>query len=187
MDFPAASAAGDIERKTKMKKLMILLVAVCAMGMVKGATVNWTFGKDTAYNGYTVYAFDSANQSTVLAALAAYDADAQTIIDGLVLGSAEVKKGNAKGTETDVGSATSLMLLAINGAFEDGKAFQYDTLNIDGYTYAPPNPAPSTTPTLSSFGNSGTIVGASAPIPEPTSGLLMLVGLGALALRRRRA
>ena len=26
-----------------------------------------------------------------------------------------------------------------------------------------------------------------APIPEPTSGLLMLVGLGALALRRRRA
>ena len=28
---------------------------------------------------------------------------------------------------------------------------------------------------------------ASYPIPEPTSGLLMLVGLGALALRRRRA
>ena len=28
---------------------------------------------------------------------------------------------------------------------------------------------------------------ASYPIPEPTSGLLMLVGLGALALRRRHA
>ena len=34
-----------------------------------------------------------------------------------------------------------------------------------------------------SFANSGTI----ASVPEPTSGLLMLVGLAGLALRRRRA
>ena len=166
-----------------MKKLMILLIAVCAVGMVKGATVNWTFGKDTNYNGYMVYAFDSASQSTVLAALAAFDADAKTTVEGLVLGSAEVKKGNAKGTETEVGSATSLMLLAINGDFEVGKAFEYGTLDIAGSTYEPPNPAPATTPTLSSFSGSGTIVG----VPEPTSGLLILVGLGALALRRRKA
>ena len=30
------------------------------------------------------------------------------------------------------------------------------------------------------------ISGSTPPVPEPTSGLLMLVGLGALALRRRR-
>lgn len=35
----------------------------------------------------------------------------------------------------------------------------------------------------SDFTNSGTI----ANVPEPTSGLLMLVGLAGLALRRRRA
>jgi hypothetical protein len=29
--------------------------------------------------------------------------------------------------------------------------------------------------------------GVSTAVPEPTSGLLMLVGLGALALRRKRA
>ena len=136
MGFPSAGAAGDIERKTKMKKLMILLVAVCAVGMVKGAAVNWTFGKDTAYNGYTVYAFDSANQATVLAALGAFDADAKTTVEGLVLASKTVSKGNAKATGTDVGSATSLMLLAINGDFEVGKAFEYDTLDITGYTYS---------------------------------------------------
>ena len=32
-----------------------------------------------------------------------------------------------------------------------------------------------------------TISGSTPPVPEPTSGLLMLVGLGALALRRRKA
>ena len=32
-----------------------------------------------------------------------------------------------------------------------------------------------------------TTASGSAPIPEPTSGLLMLLGMGALALRRRRA
>ena len=166
-----------------MKKLMILLVAVCAVGMAKGAFVDWTFGKDTAYNGYTVYAFDSANQATVLAALGAFDADAKTTVEGLVLSSKAVSKGNAKSTGVNVGDTTSLMLLAINGDFEVGKTYEYDTLDITGFTYGGADPAPTTQPTLSSFGHSGTIVG----VPEPTSGLLMLVGLGALALRRRKA
>ena len=37
------------------------------------------------------------------------------------------------------------------------------------------------------FSGSGSTIGGYAAVPEPTSGLLMLVGLGALALRRRRA
>ena len=177
-----------------MKKLIMLLAAVCAVGMVKGAYVNWQYGSDTTLNGYTVYAFDSANQATVLAALGAFDADALDTINGLVLSSAAVKKGVAKGAGTDVGDATSLMLLAINGAFAVDQAFKYDTLDISAYTYGAADPAPGNA-VLSSFGNAGTIVakggggggGGTGDIPEPTSGLLLLVGGAMLALRRRRS
>ena len=175
-----------------MKKLMMLLAAVCVAGIVQGAYVNWQFGKDTAYNDYTVYAFDNASSATVLAALAAYDADAQTTIDGLVLSSKAVSKGNAKSSGVEVGSATSLMLLAINGAFEDGKAFAYDTLDISAMTYGATDPAPGYA-VLSSFGNNGTVVAkggggsGGGDGPEPTSGILLLVGAGILGLRRKRA
>jgi hypothetical protein len=173
-----------------MKKLMMLLAAVCVAGIVQGAAVDWQFGKDTSYNGYTVYAFDNANASTVLAALAAYDADAQSTIDGLVLASKTVSKGNAKVQGTDVGDATALMLLAVNGAFADGVAYKYDTLDITGYTYSGTDLPPGNA-TLAAFGNSGTVVakggGGGGGTPEPTSGLLLLVGAGILGLRRKRA
>jgi len=178
-----------------MKKLVFMLAAVAMAATANAAYVNWQFGKDTTYNGWTVYAFDSANQATVLAALAAYDADAQTTINGLILGSAVVKKGNAKADEVDVGSVTSLMLLAVE-AFADGNTYKYDTLNLSGFAYTPPDPAPDGYATLASFGNSGTITAKALPpdpgpggggVPEPTSGLLLALGGAMLALRRRRA
>ncbi len=174
-----------------MKKLMFMLAAVAMAAAANAAYVDWQFGTDTSYNGYTVYAFDAANQATVLAALAAYDATAQETIDGLVLSSATVKKGNAKAGGVDVGSATSLMLLAVNGAFADGVAYKYDTYDISGSLYTPP----ATTPgygVLSSFTKSGTVAanggggGGGGDIPEPTSGLLLLVGGAMLALRRKQ-
>jgi hydroxymethylpyrimidine pyrophosphatase-like HAD family hydrolase len=79
----------------KMKKLIMMLAVVCSIGMAQAAFVDWQFGKDTAYNDYTVYAFDSANSATVLAALGAFDADALSTIEGLVLSSKNVSKGNA--------------------------------------------------------------------------------------------
>ncbi len=175
-----------------MKKVMFMLAAVAMAVAAQAASVDWQFGKDTSLNGWTVYAFDAANQSTVLAALAAYDAAAQSTIDGLVLSSAVVKKGNAKSDGVDVGSATSLMLLAVNGAFADGVTYKYDTYDISGSTYTPPESTPGYG-TLSSLTKSGTVAassggggGGGGDGPEPTSGLLLLVGAGILGLRRKQ-
>ena len=82
------------------------------------------------------------------------------------------------------------MLLAVNGAFADGVAYKYDTYDISGSTYTPPETSPGYG-TLSSFSNSGTVVaagggGGGGDIPEPTSGLLLLVGGAMLALRRKQ-
>jgi len=176
-----------------MKRILFVLAAVAMAAVANAAYVDWQFGKDTSLNGWTVYAFDAANQATVLGALAAYDAAAQTTIDGLVLSSAEVKKGNAKSDGVDVGSATSLMLLAVNGAFADGVTYKYDTYDISGSTYTPPESTPGYG-VLAAFGNNGTVVakgggggGGGGDGPEPTSGLLLLVGAGILGLRRKRA
>ena len=174
-----------------MKKIMFMLAVAAMAATANAAYVDWKFGKDTSLNGYTVYAFDAANQATVLGALAAYDATAQQTINNLILGSAEVKKGNANGPGTDVGSATSLLLLAVNGAFADGVAFQYGTLDISSDVYTPPTPPPANPTTLASFSGSGTVVaagggGGGGDIPEPTSGLLLLVGGAMLALRRKQ-
>lgn len=171
-----------------MKKLMFILAAVVMATAANAAYVDWKFGKDTSYNGYTVYAFDAANQATVLGALAAYDAAAQKTINGLILASAEVKKGNANAQGTDVGSATSLLLVGVNGAFGDGVAFQYGTLDISADVYTPPTPPPTEPATLAAFSNSGTVTpaGPGPGVPEPTSGLLLLMGGAMLALRRKQ-
>ena len=174
-----------------MKKVMMILAVVCAVGMAKGAYVDWKYGKDTTKNGYTLYAFDNANSATVLAALGAYDSTAQATIDSLVLSTATVKKGNGGADGVDVGSATSLMIVGVDGSFADGVVYFYDTLDISTSVYTPPATSPGTV-ALASFSNSGTVAaagggGGTTDVPEPTSGLLMLIGIAGLALRRKAA
>ena len=186
-----------------MKKLIVLAGVAWAAMFVHGANVDWNIDKnstDMTINA-TVYAFLAADVADVTTALGN-----TSTVDGFetALGAANVsysggyskatasKKGAADGILVDSGIAdnsdVSLMLVVFD---EEGK--NYTTVSgITGHSYTAETAATATTADFSSaFGSASWTAlgggGGTDPLPEPTSGLLLLMGGAMLALRRKRA
>ena len=182
-----------------MKKLMAI-AAVAAGLSASAAQYNWAFdaeGNDP-FGGATYYAFngDVASYVSLLTTDGkGYDAfaeavaalDASTYATGTLDGS-----GAGGGSETDyfANAADTFGVIVLTGT-DAGSTFYYNTISTDGYTYTPPAGAPDTL-TMYAFSelgdldmSTGTIVGT--PVPEPTSGLLLVLGMAGLALKRKRA
>ena len=88
-----------------------------------------------------------------------------------------------------MGSATEVFAVVMNAeAPADGVSYKYITEDVSAMLYTPPAGAPGTfASTLATAGTTGTMSGGDAPgVPEPTSGLLLLVGGAMLALRRKQ-
>ena len=182
-----------------MKKLMFMLAAVAMAASVQAATVSW--GSTTMYsaegakvkNSVTVYVYMLA------------DADAY---DGLtdIWGTygADVKTGGASAdNKTTSGTYTSKATVPSPDGSAVANTTHYAAIIAtigtgDDMKYY----AEKASVTTGDDGNGGyTTFGAghidsasaaatgwqSASVPEPTSGLLMLVGLAGLALRRKRS
>ena len=187
-----------------MKKLIIASIAAVVGLAVNAATVDWqvwvTGGSkvSNAYNGYTAYLVDA----TAWDALAAVSAD--TFTSDVVLDSTTFDAGSGKSSYTyktvnSAGKADSRSV-AISSLAENGKLdVYYVILNTNKdpneyYTIADSltgradsgeiSLGTNTSIAQSSLATGWTQVGA---VPEPTSGLLMLLGMAGLALRRRRA
>ena len=188
-----------------MKKLIIASIAAAVGLAVNAATVDWQVWVTgatkvaNAYDGYTAYlvtasAWDGLTEVT-----------AATFTSDVVLDSATFNSGSGKSTYTyktlDTASGTGARSVSV-GSLSEGSnlGVYYVILN----TNADPNTYTTIADTLTGRADTGeTSIGSNTSIaqstlsaatwtqvgavPEPTSGLLMLMGLAGLALRRRRA
>ena len=182
-----------------MKKLMMLAGAMVASLSVSAAAVNWSSGTIMLQNGsqagkgdVTAYLFELTEaQYSALSADKVYE----TYKDSLGTANA-TKSSSAKGaanmTGTDKYSSGDTAYAAILYVSKDG---DYAIGNLASYTFT--SSADATVADLStklggdqgtgaSISWSSTTGGGSGGVPEPTSGLLLLVGAGMLALRRKQ-
>lgn len=193
-----------------MKKLIIAAFAVACAAAVQAATASWQSGAlYTAANAnggwsstlvnqanpqalvtMSVFLVDATTYTTVSAKdqkgiyewagkqTATYTAQNKNPSTGAIIGAATVTDSTAAGSTTFYSILTA--------EYHDA------TLNKDFYMAAATTlqtPASGTKTVQNIFGGAATAGGVRnwQAVPEPTSGLLMLLGFAGLALRRRRA
>ena len=183
-----------------MKKLMIVVAAIALAGATQAATMSWSVLNMQAggieagwlvalYDASTTFDYASAKDGT-LAAL--YTAQTELASAGSTVVKVQ-SSGNNKPNGEAFASGDSIAAYAvifnastIAGATEYMvSAVKSATVGSAGGNISLLYGSMAATTTANTFKDS-TFQPAN-PIPEPTSGLLLVMGLGALALRRRRA
>ena len=194
-----------------MKKIMFI-AAVVAAGLAQAASVDWEIAKKSFTmsdgskpNGATVYLFDTAAEgySTFIAALTggtlgdSIKAETFTGAKGYLGQGTTYSSSNTTLLNNNYGKASGTVTVSKVQDYDlamivvDGNNFLVSgTASSRSYTDSPDDGSPAqfasanlpssswATYTPSSTDPSG--------VPEPTSGLLLLVGAGMLALRRKQ-
>ena len=141
---------------------------------------------------YTMLVFSATDSAAVTAALTAATVDYAALSSAAKSTYQAGMAGSFNGVVNDL-TGTSATLFAVifdtaSGESIDKAGYYYVTGDVTQNTYDPTGTDSATTAefTASQMTGSWTAVGGGA-IPEPTSGLLMALGVAALALRRKRA
>lgn len=178
-----------------MKKLIIAAFAAMLGIAANAAAVAWgvtgvTDSPDTAKAaGWVAYVMD-ASTFDAFSALSGSDVAAYAADNALFSGTTVAARGGAinvtikDGTFGNNETVTSYMVLFNNAVAADATYYAYTTT---GSTTIPAGGSDMSINFGTFDAATATTGGWTQTVPEPTSGLLMLVGLGALALRRRRA
>lgn len=193
-----------------MKKLMIVAVIVCAAAVSHGALAQWGMksgevagpvgGANTDEYGYlaagTIFLYVG---DYVTASDSAFDFGSADFIttggltDAFNWGSPDEAGSLANLASTSAGQKFSLILVdqtgldAIDLAKYEGNYVIYSGLSAEG-SIPDPQGGPST-PLGKFLDNGSTYAGQwqTMAAPEPTSGILLLIGVAGLALKRKRA
>ena len=187
-----------------MKKILIAVVAIAFTAVAHAAAFNWSssgtnanktfYGPDgatTLASGTVVYLLDSGISGNSQADLVAGIRDGKSITDFTTITSTTLDANSrltAKGFEYGEAGSNYNFYMAIvsgdnvfvsdnKGAY--GQASDTVTVAFSGIKTA--------TQSLNADGAYAAGGWYATSVPEPTSGLLMLLGIAGLALRRRRA
>ena len=183
-----------------MKKLMMAAAIVCAAGLANAASMAW--GTNWVYaegDGVDTYVTGSAGDFYVLYLGTSSDVsgisfDGTTVTGATVWDAAKGGKGTfadglAAGTITGLDSTYNGSYFALLTFDTDNQLYGVsDAAVVSGIVDSPVKDA--TAASFSNFYHSGDAADyqlMTQSVPEPTSGLLLLLGVAGLALRRRRA
>ncbi|MBQ8124580.1 MAG: PEP-CTERM sorting domain-containing protein [Kiritimatiellae bacterium] len=192
-----------------MKKLiMAAAVALAAIGL-NAATVNWAATKGYLYDGasankittgsaYLMYVTAGYTQSDLVSAFAAANGDSSATLAAMSASGAMASGAAAIGDNARIAVSSSTSdLAAADGSvyfvvFNDDKMYVSITADALYDSVMGSSDASFASITASSKVDLQAADGYSAAgwytaVPEPTSGLLMLLGMAGLALRRKRA
>lgn len=179
-----------------MKKLIIAAVSICIAAIANAAAIGWTCAGLNNYAG-DKYAFfidgqNSASQAAVIALLdAGQSIDTYAFGSGLVssTGTANTLSGSS-GKTLDPGTYTGFYVIFDSADPAAGTSKYVVVSGAAGLTQtftATKAAATFAAANQSSFVNNAANWKSYGAVPEPTSGLLLLLGVAGLALKRKRA
>ena len=174
-----------------MKKIMITLAVVAMATVVNAAACAWS--------GLGVAKVDAADVATsyTMYLLDASVTDATTMAEYLANGDTSYLSAATVTTTAGIAAGTAVRWNTTFGDYTAGDSYTYYTVIFNGdvasadqfmITSEKTASVPASGSLAMAFGTQASNTwNTMAAVPEPTSGLLMLVGLAGLALRRRRA
>ena len=171
-----------------MKKLMTLAVALGAVIAANAASVDWQISGTAATVNYKIYLVGAISESWTSVADLAADAAVYgtTGTFGTITQNGRVYSAGPYSASIDSISKTSADIYFVIVSGDDAAGYTYVKADLSALVYEGVETPPGKYQTTAGAILAGT-AGTFGAVPEPTSAMLVLLGVAGLALKRKRA